>query len=184
MKYQIDIETLSTKPNALVLSVGICNANGNGDQIYLPKNPQINSGRHVMQETINWWRKPERAEYYNKLNDECYKAWMDDVMIQHAHKLIHNFFMLHDDCEIEDREVWMNSPAFDGVILETLFDQFDLDVPWHYRNLRDFRTLKMLALQKNPELVLPETPKNLHDALVDCQWQMEQTHIYLAALGV
>jgi len=182
MKYQIDIETLSTKRNAVVMSIGICNSDGHGDQFYVPIAQQHQLGRDVSAETMTWWNDPERVNYYHLLRDECQNAFDHDVTIPAARQFIVDFLAHNDDDET--REIWMNSPAFDGVILEDLFTQFGLDTPWHYRDPRDFRTLKNLALKKNPELVLPNAPAGLHDALVDCQWQMQQTHLYLAALGI
>jgi exodeoxyribonuclease VIII len=185
MRYQIDIETLGLKPNSVIMSVGICNTNGVGKQFYVPKAPQLHVGRCVDQTTLAWWNEPERVQLYNHISDCCHDAFMNGATISGLHLFLADFFAEHDDSDNpEDREVWMNSPAFDGVMLESLFTSFGLDVPWHYRNPRDFRTLKNLALAKNPDIQLPEEPQGLHDALVDARWQMQQTHIYLKALGI
>ena len=182
MKYQIDIETLSTKKNAVIMSIGICNEEGKGDQFYLPIARQHQMGRDVDAKTMAWWNEPERIDYYHLLRDECQNAYDHQVEIADAHKFIRTFLHVHDNDE--PREIWMNSPAFDGVILEDLFMQFALDIPWHYRDPRCFRTLKKLALKKNPDVILPKPPAGLHDALIDCQWQMLQTHFYLSELGL
>lgn len=180
MKYQIDIETLSTASKAVVMSVAICNTDGYGDQIFLPLPVQLTKGRVISPDVLAWWS--ERPEQYAKILADCKEAEENAIAISTVHTWVRQYFANHDDDET--REVWMNPPAFDGVILQSLFADFDFSPPWHYRNLRDFRTLKNLALLKNPEIQMPKKPENLHDALVDCRWQMMQTHIYLTELGI
>lgn len=180
MKYQIDIETLSTASKAVVLSAAICDTDGYGDQIFLPLPVQLTRDRVISPDVLAWWS--ERPEQFAKIMADCAEAEENAVEISTLHTSIKHFFTDNDDDET--REVWMNSPAFDGVILQSLFADFGLNTPWHYRDLRDFRTLKNSALLKNPEIQMLKKPENLHDALVDCRWQMIQTHIYLAELGI
>ena len=183
MDYQLDIETLSTKKNAMIMSVGICQSDGLGSQIYVPKPTQIFAKRHVEKKTFDWWNEPERVDMFKAMSDKCLQAHEEGMTIGDVHDFIFKFLERHDDGE--PRRIWMNSPAFDGVILESLFNYFKLDAPWHYRDPCCFRTLKKLAEQTQPfGIELPKEIANKHDALADCQWQMEATHTYLKVLGL
>ena len=63
--------------------------------------------------------------------------------------------------------MWAQGPVFDIVILENLYQQLGLPLPWNFWQIRDSRTLFSL---------LPEDPRKAirqeaHNALADCYFQ-------------
>lgn len=133
----LDIESLSLRPNALVLSIGACKftcASDTGpiigDRLLLVPDmtQQIIAGRHVDQETQKWWAQPENNEA--RIHWECpSKVHMMKVALVE----LSNFIQ-------EASRVWANGICFDITVLEDLYRTNGLKVPWKYNVVRDART--------------------------------------------
>ena len=157
----IDIETLGTKPDAVILSVGAIkfdpfssNEPFDGKHWRLDVDAQTEKGREVNDDTLAWWAKqdPEIQEdaFGESGRTDCFQfmkelnAWLTG-------------------CEA----VWCQGPQFDMVILENFFDNFGHHKNWFYWQISDCRTLFKL-MPRDPRKGIQE---DLHNALEDSRWQ-------------
>lgn len=166
----LDIETLSLKPNAVVMSIGACTAD-KGFHCYLLQEPQIFKRRDVDPETIEWHRNDHLALFTTQTTQCSLRGLSPAVALE---TLCAWFAALQTQHEGNEIQVWMNSPSFDGVILQDLANDFATPLPWTFRQERDLRTLKALASQCcDGQVILPDKPNNAHDALADAKYQLE-----------
>lgn len=161
----VDLETLSTEPNALVLSIGavIFDENLIYDEFYCILN-QTQQRRqsykfHVSESTVQWWEKQ---------NDEAKKLLTlsreSDVTPEKA-KEVFNEFLQRNISFGENFMVWANGADFDLPILKNLFNN---QVPWNYSNQRCYRTEKRLFTH------LPVGLQGVkHNALDDARYQAQ-----------
>jgi 3' exoribonuclease, RNase T-like len=161
MDVMLDTETLSTKPNAVILSMGAVKFDP-----YVPEkfdmrifyikpdvDQQIALGRHVDDATIAWWGQQSesvKAEAFDESNRVDLEQFTDDL----------NRFL------VGVNNIWAQGPVFDIVILENLYRQLNKPVPWQYWQIRDCRTLlSTLGDTRN------KNSTGLHNALEDCRSQ-------------
>ena len=134
-----DIESLSTKANAVVLSIGAVKVNNYanaivGDSFYavLPLHDQLQYGRQIDLDTVKWWMNQSaqaRTLFDSKptypsveLTLGALQLWMND----------------------EVGKVWGNGADFDNLIIGTLYDDYHIKRPWTFRQNMCFRTLRAL----------------------------------------
>jgi hypothetical protein len=157
----IDLETLGTKPNCVILTLGAIKFNpltadepNNGIYQKFDIDQQDKLGRSQDESTIEWWGKQAK-----NIQDE---AFGEDgrISLEQCTKELNKFLVGVD-------VVWAQGPVFDIVILENLYQQLGLPLPWNFWQIRDSRTLFSL---------LPEDPRKAirqeaHNALADCYFQ-------------
>ena len=169
----IDLETLSTNPNATILTVGgvkfdpyTMAAPSQGMYFRVDVDSQTEMGRDVMQETVNWWSKQPK-----EISDEAFsddnRASLDDMI-----KKINKFSVGVD-------VFWCQGPLFDYAILQDIYKQLGYPVPWQYWQIRDSRTLFSLV-PKDPD----EKRTGLHNALEDCYFQAKKVQRVYKQLGI
>ena len=169
----IDLETLSTNPNATILTVGGVKFDpyttaepSQGMYFRVDVNSQTEMGRDVMQETVNWWSKQPK-----EISDEAFsddnRASLDDMI-----KKINKFSVGVD-------VFWCQGPLFDYAILQDIYKQLGYPVPWQYWQIRDSRTLFSLV-PKDPD----EERTGLHNALEDCYFQAKKVQRVYKQLGI
>jgi len=130
----IDLETLSQKKTAAVVSIGACKFDERGilDTFYCNIDPIScrEVGLHIQQETIDWWRK-QKSEAYKALknNRKSLTEALTEFKIWYGSKSV---------------PTWGNSNSFDCVILENAFESVGIDCPWKFWDERCFRTFKAL----------------------------------------
>ena len=74
---------------------------------------------------------------------------------------------------------WCQGPLFDYAILQNLYGQMGVPVPWNYWQIRDSRTLFSLV-PRDPS----ETRTGLHNALEDCYFQAKKVQRVYKQLGI
>jgi len=169
----IDLETLSTNPNATILTVGGVKFDpytvaepSQGMYFRVDVDSQTEMGRDVMQETVNWWSKQPK-----EISDEAFsddnRASLDDMI-----KKINKFSVGVD-------VFWCQGPLFDYAILQDIYKQLGYPVPWQYWQIRDSRTLFSLV-PKDPD----EKRTGLHNALEDCYFQAKKVQRVYKQLGI
>ncbi len=133
----IDLETLSTRFDAAVISVGV--AIFNDSQVIAADGWAIKPGcihGDISVSTVFWWADPERdsARAFSFTGQET------DVSV--AFKL--KSFLAQHNAD----EMWANDPEFDRVILQSWWARVEArnnvnlgDFPLHYRKSRSYRTL-------------------------------------------
>ena len=161
----IDIETLSTKKNAVILTIGAVKFNRyeeNKDidameKFYCRINQEscTKIGMTIDEDTKKWWNNQScEAKYEALLNP-------DRVDINTALDTLKKFLG-------NVKYVWANSPNFDCTILENAFNVCNIEIPWKFWNLRDCRTIYDLG-KVNLKTI---TNNNKHDAISDCYSQI------------
>lgn len=159
MNCMLDLETLSTKQNAVVVSIGAClfNMDGIRDEFYsvLEIDDQIKSGRSIDGDTLAFWMKQseEARQVFREFKTDTTQTLLD------FGTFIHGFYNL---------TVWGNGAAFDNSILSSLYSDFGVDLPWKFYNDRCYRTVKSGYSFQLPELQRVGT---YHNALDDAKSQ-------------
>ena len=169
----IDLETLSTNPNATILTVGgvkfdpyTAEEPAQGMYFRVDVDAQTNMGRDVMQDTVDWWSKQPK-----EISDE---AFSDDnrVSLNDMIKEINKFSVGVD-------VFWCQGPLFDYAILQDIYKQLGHPVPWQYWQIRDSRTLFSLVPRD-----INEKRTGLHNALADCFFQAKKVQKVYKQLGI
>lgn len=130
----IDIETLGTAPGSVILSIGAvtfdAEAGTLGAEFYSAIDPQsaVDAGLRMDVSTLKWWMTQSddarRAVFAGNQPLDCVLREFGDFVRK-----------------VDASRVWAKPPSFDLVLLEAAFQACRLHVPWHYRSLRDVRTL-------------------------------------------
>ena len=182
----LDIETLSTRGDAVVLSLGICIFELNrmqsfdeivdkGTEMFFDPEEQISRGRHVSNDTMEWWGK--QGEDARRVLDSPKELQINP----------RQFFSAFDVfCQTKDINMaylqnqarWFaRGPTFDMSILESLFGSYNVSTPWKFWLVRDIRThLEALGLDTSIQLRRPKNMVHhnaLHDAAYDV-WALQQ----------
>lgn len=162
----IDIETMSTRTNAMVLSVAAVNFKldveacvvGSKKLWVLDTRSQLWT-RHVDPETQKWWAKQPPAAKTHLLQDP---TPLPDFLLE-----------FRGVVGAQD-EVWAHGTVFDMGILENLYAEYGLEPPWkRYDVIRDVRTFVRCFPVQN-RLCPDEVIKNHkeHDPVDDCVRQI------------
>jgi exodeoxyribonuclease VIII len=175
----IDLETWSTQPNALIVSIGACMFDPKGadvgERFYAAIEPASMPGRHVDTNTILWWMSPERTA--------AREAWLAERKVD-AYSALTGLSRWVRDQQVavestEDIRVWGNGAAFDNVILASAYRSLGTDPFWDHRNDRCYRTLKALT----PQVRIQRSGTH-HNALDDAVDQARHLQRIRAALSL
>jgi len=145
----VDIETLSTKHNAAVLSIGACEFDEDGARY---DNPFLVSIPHACYDHIVWnmpcqdyHKDKSTLEWWARQSEEAVEA-LEVNLVQSRRAAATAFAVWFASNGLNTARVWANGPQFDCVILRNLFDREDVSCPWHFRDERDCRTLYSLFM--------------------------------------
>jgi hypothetical protein len=175
----LDLETLGTGPNALVLSIGAVVFDPDASAfVATPDNCfhfRLDVGvqqrvlkRDIDADTVMWWMQQP---------DEARTALRGPgVHPNHALAAFTSFIGANLD------GLWGNGADFDNVILGSLYASCSLTRPWSYGKNRCFRTLKSLKLPK--KYVAPVRQGTHHNALDDAIYQTEVLYAIKNALDI
>ena len=153
----VDLETMSTSPKAVVLTLGAVQFDPYSSNIYnelymrIDIDDQDKLGREIQQETLDWWAKQDPA-----IMEEAFSS-DDRISLDEAIQTFHKFAW---GCD----KIWSHGAVFDIIILEDIYRQLGKPFSWNFWQCRDTRTLFDLA---DPEM--PST--NKHNALEDARRQ-------------
>lgn len=135
----IDLETLGTKPDCQVLSIGAVKFDANSNEEPYAEfykkftlDDQEELGRTVDESTIEWWNKQSKTviEEAFSLDDREETA---DIL-----KALNKWLVGVDI-------IWAQGAVFDIAILESMYRMYDLPVPWPFWKIKDSRTLMSIA---------------------------------------
>lgn len=161
----IDLETLGTSVDSVILSVAM--VTNTGDEFHIAINPteQIAEGRKVNADTIMWWIGPGAGEPARGAMTQLMATRMFSA--KDARTEIDKF--LADVLKKNPRvRVWGNSPTFDCEMLSHFLGQ----KPWLFFNERDVRTARMAVGRT--------TYGTGHDALSDAKAQLADAMNFIA----
>lgn len=167
----IDLETLSTRSNAAILTIGAIkfkrdsNYDAKRDYTTLPKKDVfyrritltscIHADMHIDKNTVEWWVKQgEEAR-----NEALFH--LDRVPLKKALKELSAWIGT-------SKYVWGNGSSFDITILEEAYRRCKLTPIWKFWNVRDLRTVYDLG--KVWSVHVPNSGH--HHALHDCYSQI------------
>lgn len=157
MHVMLDLETLSTRPNAAILSVGAVAFDSSGihSKFCMAIHPEQLIG-HIDGGTVAWWMKQSeeaRQEATKGIDGPDYLC-----------SAFAKWFQI-----VGGEELWGNGADFDNVIFKSMYDAVGLKAPWEFYNNRCYRTLK------NCTSVLNEVPLERvgvhHNAVNDAESQ-------------
>lgn len=139
--FSIDIETLSARADAAILTVGVTPFNMDGEvgESFLARvdwQSNLDTGRHIDPETLRWWMRQSDAA-----REEIVKPGEHLTVV--LSKTV-DFLRTHGD--ERGYSVWGNGSSFDVTILEDAFKKEEpFVIPWAYNAPRDLRTLVAAA---------------------------------------
>lgn len=165
--FMIDLETLSTEDNAVVLSIGFVKfdiMNGEVlDKTHVLLSLAEQKHRHIEASTVSWWIRQLDT---NPTNVSIVLGTQDDMRcgVYEALELINN--KIADERQHPDDvfNFWCKDPDFDIRILSNLFEDFGIPSPIRYYQGRSVRTMEMLAKRMG----VYEKPITTHNAEQDC----------------
>jgi 3'-5' exoribonuclease-like protein len=156
----IDLETLGTGSNSVVLSIGACffdvDTGEIGETFYttLDIEDQIRAGRKIDASTLQWWVKQSA---------DAQKVFFDEI--RDADLALENF-CTWVEMHAEDRlHPWGNGSMFDIGILESLLADFAKDVPWKFSNVMDLRTFRRFVAKGSNVIRIGTHHNALDDAI-------------------
>ena len=159
----LDIETLSTSSNAIILTIGALKFERNENKTKLLKDMNtfyervcIDSctkiGLQKDEDTEKWWKLQNKEVYYEAIENK------DRIPIEDALRKLSVFLK---DCKY----VWCQGINFDPIILENAYRKCKIQIPWRYYNLRDTRTVFDIY---NIDLRSYTKSETHHNSLQDC----------------
>ncbi len=168
----IDLETLSTNPNAVILTLGAVKFDPYTvmkpyDDLYfrVDVDSQTEMGRDVMQDTLDWWGRQPKEISEEALSDD------DRLPLNDMVKAINKWSVGVD-------VFWCQGPLFDYAILQDIYTQLGHPQPWQYWQIRDSRTLFSLVPRDNGKR------EGHHNALQDCIFQAKKVQKIYKQLGI
>ena len=170
----IDLETMSTKPDAAIVSIGAVEFGPDFEQIGDPFYTPISLhscktyGLHIEQSTVDWWAaQPAETRAHWEVADapdltDGLKAFQDWLWSRAGNR--------KNVCP------WGNGADFDMVITRNGFNAVGAEEPWMFYNVHCFRTVKNMY-----PLSAGEVParSGAHRADADAVYQLD----YLRAIA-
>lgn len=170
----IDLETLDTRPQCTILTLGAVKFNPNSklepySEFYVKFDidEQDRLGRTVSDATVEWWGKQDPAIQEEAFGTED-RMPVGDILTEL------NKWLVGVDV------IWGHGYGFDITILEDLYRNVGRPIPWQFWQVKDSRTLFGC---------LPEDPRksmqsDLHNALADAYFQAKAVQIAYEKLGI
>ena len=163
MDVMLDIETLGTRPECVVVTLGAVKFNpytlddpGPGIYMRLDADEQLALGGEVQDETMRWW-----LDQVEDVREEALGDGNDRIKLEEMYRQLNRFLVGVDS-------IWCQGPAFDIVILENIYRQMGWPTPWQFWQIRDSRTL--FGVHGDPR---EKNKAGLHNALEDCVSQAQ-----------
>lgn len=172
----LDIETMGTGRDAKVIAVGAAHfdpmtgALATRQTEFAVDDP---TGK-TTGATLEWWARDEQAKA---------RAYLEGLPVLPAGLVVE---VLTDKLgPFAGAYWWAKSPSFDMVILEDLGVRTATRMPWHFRNLRDVRTLMHVSgLDYDDGFDWSPASAPAHSPLADCEMQARHVGQAMRALRV
>ena len=210
-KVMIDLETLSTKTNASIMSIAAVEFNKfSGESfntLYIKIDPSEwgKNGRDVDGNTVKWWLEQEKdatqsllekpfdgyatlksaLERLSKFIEAC-----DNTLIEEGETKIETFnpwsgetevFIIPKDDEKRRVTVWGNGATMDITILQSAYEYFGMKTPWQYWAVNDVRTI----VDFKPEIKANTEFEGVkHYPIDDCKHQIKYLSETIKELGI
>ncbi|MEX8191580.1 3'-5' exonuclease [Comamonas guangdongensis] len=133
----LDLETRSTKPNAIGASIGAVAIGPDlqllTSEFHIPLAQHMQFPRHEDSETMRWWSEQSQEARFASI------MAAQTVLPGQAQRDFAAW--VHSVADPEKVKVCGNGSVFDNVILRSLYDMFNQPPPWERRFDRDIRTI-------------------------------------------
>lgn len=174
----IDIETLSTSKNAVIISLGAVffepTTGKLGRSFYytITRQSCVEFGLEVDSKTEQWWseQSPEARTVLNCPDAED----LDDVL------QLFSGWLWENTEENQHIEIWGNGPSFDCAIIANAYQRCGIKLPWRYSNERCVRTVVEIGrtlFNVDPKKTIERIGTH-HHALADAEHQA----LYVSAI--
>jgi len=170
----IDLETIDTKPQSTVLSLGAVKFDPHSaiephSELYLKISidEQDSLGRTTSDGTIEWWGKQDP-----KIMEEAFDQ-TGAVSVEEALAQVSKFAVGVDI-------LWGQGYGFDYTMLEDMYRSIGKPIPWNFWQIRDSRTL-FGACNEDPR---KKIQNDLHNALADAYFQSKAIQIAYKELDI
>jgi len=131
----IDMETLNTAPDTVILTIGavLFDPKGQGVVERLELRPTVDEqtddyNRTISDDTLRWWSEQSPEAIEEAMGDR------DRIPFKECMEKLYQFCW-------NRKAVWSHGAIFDINIAENAFRQLDMRIPWSFWNVRDTRTL-------------------------------------------
>lgn len=153
----VDLETLSTRSNAAIVSIGAVAftfEDGIGESFLVNVDPVscAQQGHHVSKETVAWWKTQPK---------EVSDAWKVSPKSLHDAMTALNAFVGKDKKQL----IWCQGGSFDHPVLQSAFISCNIERNWDYWQEMDSRTVFTLLGVRNDKI--RKRTKDNHTALGD-----------------
>ena len=170
----IDLETLDTRPQCTVLSLGAVKFDPFNDsephsELYLKisVDDQDRLGRTTSDDTIAWWSKQDP-----KIMEETFDQ-TDALTVENALNYLTKWIWGVD-------KIWGHGYGFDLTIIEDMYRSLGKPIPYNFWQVMDSRTL-FSVLKEDPR---KKMQTDLHNALADAYFQAKSVQVAYKELGV
>ena len=160
MHVMLDIETLATTPDAVVMSVGVVKFDPHSGTPYNKTlwrpdiDEQTERDRHISDSTLEWWAKQPDHIQEDAFSDQ------GRIPVTEFMKELNRYCVGMD-------KIWCQGPQFDMLILENLYIQWGHHFGWQFWQVMDCRTLFQL-MPVDPRKAIQQ---DLHSADADAYYQ-------------
>lgn len=170
MHLMIDLETMGTRPDAPIMSIGAVAFDGTGVHrlFYRTVSLQssVESGATIDPQTVEWWLSQ---------SDDARAALVADIS-EPLPRCLADFSAFVSDFDVSG--VWGNGASFDNTILAESYKRLGMEPPWPFWKDRCYRTIKSLY----PDVELRRDGTH-HNALDDAKTQAHHLIQISAAHG-
>jgi len=131
----IDIESLSLKKNAAIISMGYLIFDSEKETKFKHEVlTVIDQCENFNGRDVNW----DTIKFHLGLTQETHQYLMTDfsVLLKQALINLSDYIKKH-----KPKRVWANGICFDISVLENCYEQYELEIPWKYNQVSDARTL-------------------------------------------
>lgn len=170
----IDLETLGTTADAVILSIGAVKFDLNSDKIQdeafyasVSVESNLNLKRRVSEDTLLWWMKQTSAAQAVFFEPkQTLETALEDL----------SDWIANDKCT-----VWSNGADFDLPMLAHAFTTVGIEIPWKFWNSRCVRTYKSLPVAKRT--TMPDMIGTKHNAMADAYHQAQVVQAIQATMN-
>ena len=175
----VDLETLSTDSNAVILTIGAIPFSGAGelimgDDFYFYEcvdlksyNKYKNNEFSFNWDTLIWWLKQEKEP-----REEAFLIGPRHAISDVLQDFVNWIGIVCKELNDNRINIWSHGKDFDVVVLENGFKVCNIECPWKFWDTRDTRTLYALAGVDMRNISVPAGFK-AHNAVGDCFKQIE-----------
>jgi len=166
----LDIETLGSAPDSVILTIAACAFDPFSGTIYDKHamyrriDTECQDDRSIDDLTVEWWAKQSLEAQEEAFGEH------DRIPLEDALQELSNLIW-------KSNITWANGISFDITILENAFKSYGMRLPWQYYNVLDARTVYRM----NPD---HERLGNSHHAFEDVILQISLLQRTFKKLGI